>query len=40
MPVVLEESETEYPSFSQKKAKGGLKRGDSEFDEVIDNVLA
>ena len=34
MPVVAEESETEYPSFSMKK-KGPskeLKRGDSEFD--------
>jgi len=45
MPVVLEESETEYPSFSMKKRGGGaaakqnLRRGDSEFDEVIDQVL-
>lgn len=42
MPVVAEESETEYPSFSMKKkgAARDLKRGDSEFDEVIDSVLA
>jgi len=43
MPVVLEESETEYPSFSMKKrgqaGKRNLARGDSEFDEVIDQVL-
>jgi len=42
LPVVLEESETEFPSFSMKKrgdARPNLKRGDSEFDEVIDQVL-
>ena len=38
MPVVAEESETEYPSFNQKKPSH-LQRGDSEFDEVINNVL-
>lgn len=40
MPVVMEESETEFPSFSMKK-KGGaeLKRNDSAFDSVIDSVL-
>ena len=37
MNVIAEESETEYPSFSQKrKPKHG---GDDEFDAVIDNVL-
>ena len=42
MPVVAEESETEYPSFKQQKSGksgGALQRGDSEFDEVINNVL-
>lgn len=36
MPEVVEESETEYPSFSQNKK---IKRQDSEFDKVIDSVL-
>lgn len=38
MPAIAEESETEYPSFSQKLPKFG--REDSEFDQVIDSVLA
>lgn len=39
MPVVMEESETEYPSFKQERKRGKMQRGDSEFDDVIDNVL-
>ena len=44
MPAIFEESETEYPSFSMKKRGGdganrNLGRGDSEFDDVIDQVL-
>ena len=34
MPAILEESEPEFPSFSQKKK--GFQRGDSEFDEVVE----
>ena len=37
MPVVVEESEAEYPSFSENKKN--MRRGDSEFEEVIKDVL-
>mgnify|MGYP001626723756 CR=1 FL=1 len=41
MDVVVEESETEYPSFSMKKRgeHKQVKRSDSEFDQVVDQVL-
>jgi len=40
MDVVVEESETEYPSFSmKKKGEPKLKRNDSEFDKVVDQVI-
>ena len=41
MPVVVEESETEFPSFSMKKRGGAadIKGGDTEFDKVINTVL-
>ena len=43
MDVVVEESETEYPSFSMKKKRANdiarVKRSDSGFDQVIDQVL-
>ena len=35
MPVVAEESETEYPSFDRKK-----NNPDIQFEDVIDKVLA
>ena len=35
MPIVAEESETEYPSFDRKR-----KNPDTQFEDVIDKVLA